>query len=85
METNQQPESDEIKLRQRLEEVLRQARVLEDVTRAPADLPRVTVPRPALPPRDTFLPGSILTTLFRTPKPAARCRSSARNWPSWTA
>jgi hypothetical protein len=68
METNQQPESDEIKLRQRLEEVLRQARALEDVTRAPADLPRVTVPRPALPPRDTFLPGSILTTLFRHPK-----------------
>jgi hypothetical protein len=68
METNQQPESDEIKLRQRLEEVLRQARALEEVTRAPADLPRVTVPRPALPPRDTFLPGSILTTLFRHPK-----------------
>ena len=44
METNRQPESDEIKLRERLEELLRQARVLEEVTRAPANLPRVTTP-----------------------------------------
>jgi stage V sporulation protein K len=68
METNQQPESDEIKLRERLEELLRQARVLAEVTRAPANLPRVTTPRPALPSHETFLPGSILTTLFRNPK-----------------
>jgi hypothetical protein len=68
METNQQPESDEIKLRQRLEELLRQARALAEVTRAPANLPRVTAPRPALPTHETFLPGSILTTLFRHPK-----------------
>jgi hypothetical protein len=67
METNQQPEADEIKLRQRLEEVLRQARALAEVTRAPANLPRVTTPRPALPCRPTLLPGSILTTLFRKP------------------
>jgi hypothetical protein len=68
METNRQPESDEIKLRERLEELLRQARVLEEVTRAPANLPRVTTPRPALPAHETFMPGSILTTLFRNPK-----------------
>src|ERR1035438_5252420 len=68
METNQQPESEEINLRQRLEELLRQARVLAEVTRAPANLPRVTTPRPALPSHETFLPGSILTTLFRNPK-----------------
>ena len=68
METNRQPEFDEIKLRERLEELLRQARVLEEVTRAPANLPRVTTPRPALPAHETFLPGSILTTLFRNPK-----------------
>jgi hypothetical protein len=67
METNQQPESDEIKLRERLEELLRQARVLAEVTRAPANLPRVTAPRPALPSHETLLPGSILTTLFRKP------------------
>jgi hypothetical protein len=67
MDTNQQPESDEIKLRQRLEELLRQARALAEVTRAPANLPRVTTPRPALPYRTTLLPGSILTTLFRKP------------------
>jgi stage V sporulation protein K len=68
MDTNQQPESDEIKLRQRLEELLRQSRVLAEVTRAPANLPRVTTPRPALPTHETFLPGSILTTLFRSPR-----------------
>ena len=68
METNQQPESDEVKLRERLEELLRQAGVLAEVTKAPANLPRVTTPRPALPSHETFLPGSILTTLFRNPK-----------------
>jgi hypothetical protein len=67
METNRQPESDETKLRQRLEELLRQARLLAEVTRAPAGLPRVTTPRPALPYSITLLPGSILTTLFRKP------------------
>ena len=67
MESNQQPESDEIKLRERLEEILRQARQLAEVTRAPANLPRVTAPRPALPTHETLLPGSILTTLFRKP------------------
>ena len=67
MGTNQQPESDEIKLRQRLEELRRQARLLAEVTRAPAKLPRVTTPRPVLPCRATLLPGSILTTLFRKP------------------
>jgi hypothetical protein len=67
METNRQPESDETKLRQRLEELLRQARALAEVTRAPAGLPRVTTPRPALPGHVTLLPGSILTTLFRKP------------------
>jgi hypothetical protein len=67
METNQQPESDETKLRQKLEEVLRQARLLAEVTKAPDGLPRVTTPRPALPARQTLLPGSILTTLFRKP------------------
>src|ERR1700733_3716123 len=68
MDTNQQPESDEVKLRQRLEELLRQSRVLAEVTRVPANLPRVTAPRPALPTHETFLPGSILTTLFRSPR-----------------
>ena len=69
METNRQPESDETKLRQQLEEFLRHARVLEDVTRAPANLPRVKEPRAALVPlHESFLPGSILTTLFRNPK-----------------
>jgi len=68
METNQQPESDAVKLRERLEELLRQAGALEEVTKAPANLPRVTTPRPALPSHETFLPGSILTTLFRNPK-----------------
>jgi stage V sporulation protein K len=67
MDTNQQTDSDETKLRQKLEEVLRQARLLEEVTKAPANLPRVTTSRPTLPARQTLLPGSILTTLFRKP------------------
>ncbi|HTX21058.1 MAG TPA: AAA family ATPase [Candidatus Aquilonibacter sp.] len=68
METNQQPESDEAKLREQLEEFLRYARVLEEVTRAPANLPRLKDIRPVVPVHETFLPGSILTTLFRNPK-----------------
>src|SRR5580658_685295 len=69
MEANRQPESDEARLREELEELLRHARELETVTRAPADLPRlkeaasVTVPL-----RESLLPGSILTTMFRNPK-----------------
>jgi stage V sporulation protein K len=68
METNRQPESEEAKLREQLEEFLRYARVLEDVTRAPAGLPRAREIRPVVPVHETFLPGSILTTLFRNPK-----------------
>ncbi len=71
MGTNQQPESDEEKLRERLTEFLRRARDLETVTQAPANLPRVKEPsRPQLPVHESFLPGSILTTLFRNPKTA---------------
>ena len=69
MESNRQPESEEVKLRQKLEEFLRYARVLEEVTRAPANLPRVKeAARPVVPLHESFLPGSILTTLFRNPK-----------------
>jgi hypothetical protein len=69
METNRQPESEEAKLRKQLEEFLRYARLLEDVTRAPANLPRVKEPSSvAVPLHESFLPGSILTTLFRNPK-----------------
>ena len=69
MGSNQQPESDEEKLRERLTELLRRARDLETVTQAPANLPRVKEPsRPQLPLHESFLPGSILTTLFRNPK-----------------
>ena len=69
METNRQPESDEAQLRQRLEELLRYARQLEQVTRAPAELPRVKEAAPLpVPLHESFLPGSILTTLFRNPK-----------------
>jgi hypothetical protein len=69
MEINRQPESDDEKLRERLTEFLRRARELESVTQAPANLPRVKEPsRPQLPIHEAFLPGSILTTLFRNPK-----------------
>jgi len=69
METNRQPESDEAKLRQRLEESLRHARELESVTQAPAGLPRIQEPsHPALPLREPFLAGSMLVCLFRNPK-----------------
>lgn len=68
METNRQPESEEAQLRKQLEEFLRYARLLEDVTRVPANAPRAKEIRPVVPVRETFLPGSILTTLFRNPK-----------------
>jgi len=69
MGTNQQPASEAEKLRERLTEFLRRARDLEAVTEAPANLPRVKeVSRPSLPVHESFLPGSILTTLFRNPK-----------------
>ncbi len=69
MDTNRQTDSDAAKLRERLAEFLRRARELETVTQAPANLPRVQEPaRPPLPLHEAFLPGSILTTLFRNPK-----------------
>lgn len=69
MDTNRQTESDDAKLRERLAEFLHRARDLETVTQAPSNLPRVKEPsRPALPVHESFLPGSILTTLFRNPK-----------------
>ena len=50
MDTNRQPESDDAKLRELLEEFLRRARHLETFTQAPANLPRVKEPsRPPLP------------------------------------
>ena len=69
METNRQPESEDAQLRRQLEEFLRYARLLEDVTRAPSNVPRVQEPsRLAVPLHESLLPGSILTTLFRNPK-----------------
>lgn len=69
MDTNRQSESDEAQLRERLSEILQRAHDLEAVTQAPANLPRPKeVSRPALPVHESFLPGSILTTLFRNPK-----------------
>jgi hypothetical protein len=68
METNRQPESEETKLRQQLEEFLRYARILEEVTRAPSNLPRTVQVRPVVPVHDSLMPGSILTTFFRNPK-----------------
>jgi hypothetical protein len=69
MDTNQQSDTDDAKLRERLTELLRRAHDLEAVTEAPANLPRVKEPsRPPLPVHEAFLPGSILTTLFRNPK-----------------
>ena len=69
MGSNQQPDSDEAKLRERLTEFLRRARDLETVTQAPANLPRVKESlRLQLPLHESFIPGSILTTLFRNPK-----------------
>jgi stage V sporulation protein K len=69
MGTYQQPELDEEKLRERLTEFLKRARELEAITQAPANLPRSKeLARPQLPLHESFLPGSILTTLFRNPK-----------------
>jgi stage V sporulation protein K len=69
METNRQPESEEAKLRQQLEELLNHARQLEQVTRAPEGLPRLNEPATLVVPlHESILPGSILTTLFRNPK-----------------
>ncbi len=69
MESNRQPESEDNKLRQRLEECRLRARQLDAATRAPANLPLIDEPPPlTLPMRKPFLPGSILTTLFRHPK-----------------
>jgi len=69
MGTNRQPEMDDARLRGRLAELLRRARELESVTQAPPNLPRVKEPsRPPVALHEAFLPGSILTTLFRNPK-----------------
>jgi hypothetical protein len=69
METNRQPDSEENKLRQRLEECLRHARELEERTQAPASMPRVAESAgAAVALHECFIPGSILTTLFRHPK-----------------
>lgn len=69
MGNNQQTDSDDARLRERLAELLSRAHDLETVTQAPANLPRVKEPsRPGLPLHESFLPGSILTTLFRNPK-----------------
>jgi hypothetical protein len=68
MEMSRPTEGDDAKLRERLAELLHRARELETATQAPANLPRVKEPsRPALPLHESFLPGSILTTLFRNP------------------
>jgi hypothetical protein len=69
MDTNRQSESEENKLRQRMEECLLRARQLEEATRAPASVPRIDEPSGvSIPARESLLPGSILTTLFRNPK-----------------
>ena len=69
METNRQSESEEVRLRQRLEECLRHSRELAEHTRASPSLPRLAeTPGVAMPINETFVPGSILTTLFRNPK-----------------
>jgi hypothetical protein len=69
MDTDRQPQSDENKLRQRLEECLHHAHELEEATRAPANLPRIDeAAGVAMALHDCLLPGSILTTLFRNPK-----------------
>ncbi len=69
MDTNPQAESQELKLRQELEEFLRHGRVLAELTRAPANVPRVKDTASfVVPQREPLLPGSILTTLFRNPR-----------------
>lgn len=68
MESNPQPES-EAKLSQELDELLSHARQLEEVTRAPAGLPRLNEPAAVVVSlHESILPSSILTTLFRNPK-----------------
>ena len=69
MDTNRQTDTDDAKLRERLTELIRRAHDLETVTQAPPNLPRVKEPaRMPLPQHESFLPGSIITTLFRNPK-----------------
>src|SRR5580692_3992523 len=69
METDRQPESEDAKLCQQLEQLLGLARQLEEVTRAPEGLPRLNEPATLVVPlHESILPGSILTTLFRNPK-----------------
>jgi len=69
MGNNQQTDTDEARLHERLTELMRRARDLEIVIQAPANLPRVKeLSRPQLPRHETFFPGSVLTTLFRNPK-----------------
>jgi hypothetical protein len=66
---DRQPELDDAKLRERLTEFMRRARELEGLTQAPANLPRLKeAARPGLPIHESFIPGSILVTLFRNPK-----------------
>src|ERR1700691_792212 len=68
MESNRQPESEEEKLCQQLEELLNHARELEQVTRAQDGLPRLDEHATlAVAVHEPILPGSILTTLFRSP------------------
>jgi stage V sporulation protein K len=69
METDRQPESEDARLCQELEQLLGFARQLEEVTRAPEGLPRLNEPATLVVPlHESILPGSILTTLFRNPK-----------------
>jgi ATPase family associated with various cellular activities (AAA)/AAA lid domain len=69
MESNRQPESEDAKLCQELEQLLGFASQLEEVTRAPENLPRLNEPASLVVPlHESILPGSILTTLFRNPK-----------------
>jgi hypothetical protein len=66
MESNRQPESEDSKLRRRLEECRLRARQLEVATRAPANLPRIDdEPAPlTVPLRKPFLPGVDLNNSF---------------------
>lgn len=69
MDTNRQPESEEMKLRQQLDEFLNCAHALEEVIQAPDNLPRTgEASTVAVPLHESFIPGSVLTTLFRNPK-----------------
>jgi stage V sporulation protein K len=69
MDPNQQPQSEDARRREQLEELLRYARALAELTRAPASMPRVQeAPALTVPLGEALLPGSILTTLFRNPK-----------------